>query len=238
MKKLASLCGVVGLGLSLQAHGLTVSPMLMYFHAGTNVQDITVENQDAAVEYASVVPLYHQGIGLSTSKEIPFDGTAPQSFGLMVSPTKVALQPGTARKVRVVNLMPSVAADRVYTITISEINPSEKVVGTVHGATASMSMSYGYKIRVFVLPANPLPVVTAKRNGTSVTSTNTGNSYISLRSGQLCDLSGDHCKPLSNALNYHVLYAGNSWTYTLPSAGVVKYAGVYAETKNMSVKSN
>ncbi len=238
MKKLSQFVCVVGLGLSVQGYSLEVSPMLMYFHAGTNVQDITVSNTDQAVEYASVVPVYLPNMGLSTAKPVAFDGTNPQTFGLMISPTKMALQPGTARKVRVVNLLNNVPADRVYTLTISNINPTQTVVSEANGSSAQMSMSYGYQIKVFVLPANPLPVVSAKRNGTSVTITNTGNSYISLRSGQLCDSSGDHCKPLSSDLDYHVLYAGNTWTYTLPTAGVVKYSGVYAETKNMAVKSN
>ena len=238
IKKSSRMLCALGLGLSLQAYGLSVSPMLVYFHAGTNVQDITVENADNVVEYAAVTPLYFQNMGASSMKSVPFDGLNPQSFGLMVSPTKLALQPNTARKIRVVNLINNVPQDRVYTLTVSNINPATELVATDHGSNAQLKMSYGYNIRVFVLPANPLPVVSAKRNGLNVTITNTGNSYISLRSGQLCNTSGRDCKPLSHELDYHVLYAGNSWSYTLPTAGVVKYNGVYAETQNMAVQSN
>ncbi|MCX7123853.1 MAG: fimbria/pilus periplasmic chaperone [Gammaproteobacteria bacterium] len=238
MKKMSSVYCAIGLGLALQANGLGVSPMLVYFHAGNNVQDITVENADQVVEYASITPLYLQNMGLSTVKAVPFNGTNPQAFGLMITPTKMALQPQASRKIRLVNLMTNVQEDRVYTLTVTNINPTEKVEALSHGSSAQMSLTYGYKIRVFVLPINPLPIIHAKRNGTSVTITNTGNSYISLRSGQLCDLSGGNCKPLTNGLDYHALYVGNSWTFNLPRDGVVKYSGVYAETKNMAVQSN
>ncbi len=239
MKKLNYMLTALGLGWMLQVSALGVAPMLVYFHAGTNVQDITVSNTDQQVEYTEVTPLYLPNIGGAQVQPVAFnDGANPQSFGLMISPTKVALQPQTSRKIRVVNLLNNVPEDRVYTLTVSDINPAQTVVSKSSGATAQMTMSYGYKVRVFVFPNNPLPIVSAKRVGSTVTITNTGNSYISLRSGQLCDTHGNHCAELSDDLEYHVLYAGNTWTYTLPTPGVVKYNGVYAETKNMAVESN
>ncbi len=239
MKNTVKALVFTGLSLALNAYGLGVSPMLVYFNSGNNVQDLTVSNADNVVEYAQITLRSLQSPGAENASVVTFQpGQSPQQFGLMVSPNKLAVGPGGSRKIRLVNLAPHPKTDRIYTITVMNINPATKVVGTVKGSAADMNLTYGYQVQVFVLPDHPLPIVSAQRQGEKITITNQGNSYISLRSGQVCDPHGYHCQSLPADLNYHVLYAGSTWSFSLPHPGQVRYFGVYAATQNMMVESN
>ena len=104
----------MGLALALNAYGLAVSPMLVYFNAGNNVQDLTVSNADGEVEYAEITTRFLQNPGTEKAESVLLQpGQTPQSFGLMVSPVKLAVQAGASRKIRLVNLAPHPKSDRI-----------------------------------------------------------------------------------------------------------------------------
>lgn len=175
----------------------------------------------------------------STPTLVPYQaGSNPQAFGLMISPLKAAIPGNSERGIRIVSLVPNPTQDRLYHVVISPVTLPGKDVQSTDGANIQVKVGISYSFKVMVLAANPEPKVSIKTNGTQVTVTNTGNSYMSLRNGQLCDKSGNNCQALPAADNYHVLFAGNTWNFDIAQAGVVKFTGVYAQTKNTVVSSN
>lgn len=240
MKKVSYAIAGAALAVSSSLAAITASPMLVFIQAGNNVQDITVQNPDADTAYVSVTPTLVHHPGTQEVKTVFTPGMSPQDFGLMVSPLKLAVQGNSERKVRLVNLNANPTKDVYYVLSVMNVSPPAGVAAPqTSKVSGNFDMSYGYKIKVMVLPAHPLPVVKAVRTGSSVVLTNTGNSYISLRGGQLCDTQGNNCASLPEGLSYHVLYSGDTWNMALPKAGVVKFNGVYGlQNQRMSVQSN
>lgn len=236
MKKISHIVALSGLALALQAQAFTISPMLVYMSPGSAVQDISITNTDSKTEYVQVSVKSLSNPGNPTVPGVQYTTSMkPKDFGLMVTPNKLAVSAGEIRKVRLVGLEANLKKDKVYDILFNNIKNVPGLQPAAKGAGVVMDMNYSYTVRVIILPSNPLPVVTAKRNGLSVTISNTGNSYISLRNGQLCDTSGKNCAALPSATSYHALYAGDSWSFKVAQPGVIKFYGVYAETKNMPV---
>ena len=243
MKKIISTALVAaGLVMASQAEAISITPLLMFASGNNNVQTITVSNEDTSTAYVQVTPKLIKNAGMPNSSITVYTpGGNPKEFGLMVSPLKLALPANTDRNIRLVALNTNPAQDQFYEVSITTIAPpaastaAETVAG---GSSANATIGISYAAKLLVLAKNPLPVVSAKRSGSTITITNTGNSYISLRNGQLCNTSGNNCSALPASQNYQVLFVGNSWSFTTSAPGVVKFEGVYAQDKSMSVSSN
>ncbi len=240
MKKVNFAIAGVALAVSSSLAAFTASPMLVFIQAGNNVQDITISNPDADTAYVAVTPSLIKDPADAKSAAVVYkQGMNPQDFGLMVSPLKIAVPANADRKVRLVNLDPNPKQDMYYTLSIMNVQSPLAAHTEEKTAVSDFGLNYGYTVKVMVLPAKPLPVVSAQRSGNAVTISNTGNSYISLRNGELCSTSGSSCSPLPEGSSYHVLYAGGTWKIATSKPGVVKFTGVYGnQTLTMPVQSN
>lgn len=242
MKKLTSLivaASIIGAASSAYA-GISASPLLVFMNSGKLIQNVSISNDAEDTAYVQIVPQLVQNPGANAPSLTTFNpGDNPQNFGLMVSPLKMAINGNTEKNVRVVSLKGSGETDQEYILNINPIsNPTAAAsANTATSPQISMNIGVGYVIKVLVLANNPKPVISAVRTGTSVTIKNTGNSYMSFRNGQLCDTNGKNCTDMTTN-NYNVLFSGNTWTFTIPQAGVVKFTGVYAENKNTNIQTN
>lgn len=238
MNKKLALASVLGLGFCTYTYaGITVNPMLAFFTDQTKIQDITVSNSADTTAYVEVIPKYMQNVGTSSEKAVTYQaGSDVSSFGLMASPLKLAIPANSTRKVRLVFLKSGITQDAVYYVNFL---PIASLSGD---ATQSGSFQFtnqiSYSVQAVALPVNPAPKVSLVRQGQTITVTNSGNSYASLRNGQICNAQGSSCQALPSATSYKVLYAGNTWTFTAPSAGVVQFTMVYNQNKSAQVSSN
>lgn len=240
MKKVNFAIAGAALAVSSSVAAFTASPMLVFIQAGNNVQDITISNPDADTAYVAVTPTLIKDPADAQSATVVYkQGMNPQDFGLMVSPLKLAVPATSDRKVRLVNLNANPKQDVYYTLSVLNVHSPMAAPTEEKTAVSDFGLNYGYTLKVMVLPTKPLPVVSAKRSGSTVTLANTGNSYISLRNGMLCNTSGSSCAPLPEGSNYHVLYAGSTWKIETSKPGVVKFSGVYGnQSQTMPVQSN
>ena len=140
----------------------------------------------------------------------------PQESGLMVTPNKMALAAGARKLMRFLLLKPQTDKDQIYRVAVKPV-----IQGVDAGdQKVALKVLVGYEALVIVRPKNPKIELTAQRKGNSLTIINKGNTNANLQSGQQCDNTGGECKELSVAR----IYAGQSWTTTLPHLdGEAKY---------------
>lgn len=241
IKKVSLAIGVLGLSISGAAQAeLMVNPLLAFFSGNTNVQDITVTNDSNDTAYVEVIADSVENPGAPNEKlQLYQAGSDVSQFGLMVSPVKMAIPANASRKVRLVALKSQPATDLVYYLKFMPVTSAiANAAATAEGSSIQMSNQISYRVQALILPANPMPQVSITRQGTEVAVKNTGNSYASLRNGKICNTQGANCVNLPTHLSYKVLYAGNSWSFTAPSAGVVKYDVIYNKDKKMAVQSD
>lgn len=219
--------------------GISASPFLVFMSPGNLIQNVIITNNDpAATAYVQVTPQLVENPGAATPVLKSFQpGDNPGDFGLLTTPLKLAIPANSQRSIRVSSLKGNTATDQLYYLTVAPVS-MPTAASNISVAKIDLDVGIGYVVKVLILPPNPQPVVSATRSGTNVTIKNTGNSYISLRNGELCNTSGNDCTPLQTDMNYRVLFAGNTWSFKIPQAGIVKFNGVYAENKTLDVQSN
>lgn len=239
MKKISTLVAATSIAMASSAYAFSVNQLILYITPDNNVQDLTLNNDTSSTTYIQVTPQLVTNPGNTPEQLQTYKaGDNPQNFGLMITPLKLAIQGNSQRNVRVVSLSGNPKVDKLYYLNIAPVQAPTASTDSDQ-SNINMKVGVGYIVKVVVLPADPKPVVSAVRNGNSVTIKNTGNSYISLRNGQLCNTSGENCKPLPDGQNYHALFAGNTWTFQTTAPGIVKYTGIYAGgDKSTSVSSN
>ena len=142
--------------------------------------------------------------------------TDPTKSGLMITPNKMVL-PAQARKlIRLLLLNPPSDKEQIYRVVVKPViqgvDETQKRV--------ALKVLVGYEALVMVRPQTAKIEVTAERKGNSLTLTNKGNTNANLQAGKQCDATGINCKDI----NLTRLYAGATWTTTLPYIdGAVKY---------------
>lgn len=241
IKKVSLAVGLLGLAMSMTAQAeVLVSPLLAFFSPGNNIQDVTITNQGSSTAYVEVLANAVQNPGDPSQKLIPYQvGTDASSFGLMIAPTKLAIPANSEKEVRLVALKDASNTDLIYYISFVPVKSLvSETSSSASGTNIQMSNQVSYRVQAVVLPVKPMPEIAINRQGTLISVKNTGNSYASLRNGEICDGQGNNCKALPAELSYKVLYAGNTWSFTAPSAGVVKFDVIYNKDKKMSAQSN
>jgi P pilus assembly chaperone PapD len=241
IKKVSLAIGALSLSMCMAAHAvIEVNPLVVFFNGKGNVQDITVKNDDNAVAYVEVTPRSVQNTGMMNETLTAYQmGGDASSFGIMVSPLKMAIPANGTRRVRIVALKTNPAEDAIYYLRFSQVSSlTVDDSANKEGNSVNMTNGISYRVQTVILPAKPMPQISMARNGSQVTVKNTGNSYASLRNGQVCNAQGSECTNLPANLSYKVLYAGNTWTFNAPKAGMVKFDVIYAQDKKMAAASN
>jgi P pilus assembly chaperone PapD len=191
---------------------LSLSQLIVELQAGKHDrQDVEVANNGPDPAYVDIEP--REILDPGTPSEAPRRDPDPEKLGLLVSPTRLILQPGQKRLVRVATLDPAAQRERVYRVTV------KPVVGRISSAQSGLKVLLGWDMLVLVRPTTVTVAVRAVRAGNSMTFHNDGNVSIVLTDGQQCAAAG-HCTLLADKR----LYAGTSWTEQVNGSAPVDYS--------------
>src|SRR5258706_3399483 len=130
----------------------------------------------------------------------------PEQLGLLATPSRLILEPGQRKLVRIVALAPRGERDRIYRVVI------KPVVGELAAQQSALKILVGYDVLVIVRPKKPVDGVTGARSGRTLTIRNAGNTNAEIFEGRQCDEAGKNCAELPAKR----LYAGASWEQILP----------------------
>lgn len=190
---------------------LAISQLIVELEPGASTADIEVVNDSPERAYVTIDP--RQVVDPGTQGQQVFVSPDPEKLGLLVSPRKMILEPGQRKRLRIAAVGAPSPAERVYRVTV------KPVVGDVTGGETGLKMLVGYDLLVLVRPAVPAPRITGSRSGDTLTLVNRGNSSAELVDGRQCNADGEQCVELP----VKRLYAGASWTQTLPRSTKVHY---------------
>lgn len=179
-----------------------------------NRRDVTVSNGGSDPLYIEVIPYKVNMPG--TPMESRNKVTNPKKAGLLVSPNKLVVKPGTRKVVRFVNLNTQRDEEGVYRVLF------KPVTGPIQAEETGVKLMIGYEVLVLAHPKNTRTDLQEKRQGNSLELTNSGNVDVYLRQGMQCqslETPDSECHPLPDKR----LYPGNSMNISLANNGPVKY---------------
>lgn len=184
---------------------MAVDKVVVEFPAdGQPRNDIEVQNTSEETLYIQVKPAEILNPGAPNEQRVEVND--PAERGLLVSPNRLALEPGQRQLIRFALLSRPAEKDRIYRVTVSP------VVGDVVAEQTALKILVGYDILAIAHPPSPEADLKASRNGGSLSIANAGNTNALLFNGRQCKASGDDCVELPG----HRLYAGTSWDVDLP----------------------
>lgn len=191
---------------------LAVSQLIVELKPGASrAADIEIYNDSAERSFVSVEPREIIDAGLDSEK--PLLSPDPEKLGLLVSPTRLVIEPHQRRRLRIAAIGPVPDEERIYRVTV------KPVAGEVIGAQSGLKLLVGYDLLVLVRPPSQKPKVEISRVGHVLTIANRGNASIELAEGKLCDGNGNQCQQLPSKR----LYAGASWEQSLPLSTTGEY---------------
>lgn len=207
-------------GWSSAAHAqLIVDRLIVDFMPGDPArEDILLQNQSKDRYYITITPAEVVKPGQPGSTEVT--KTSPEDLGLLVTPNRLILEPGTSRSIRVVSLNGALTTDRIYRVLI------EPQIGAIvdqpsTDKTVALKILTAYEALVIVRPTNPTPHLVANRTGTGLSLQNTGNSNTLVYDGLACPAASaaagaTAAKPACAKIPAHRMYAGTTWQVPLP----------------------
>lgn len=158
--------------------------------------DIEVSNNDPERAYVSAEP--REVLNPGTPSESRSEDPDPEKLGLLVSPSRMILDPGQRRLLRIAAIAPPSDRERVYRVTV------KPVVGGLSASGSGLKVLIGYDVLVLVRPREISPHVSGSRAGNMLTLRNDGNVSVELVDGKRCDSAWNACSDLPGAR----LYAG------------------------------
>jgi len=211
MKKLVAFILAVLVPMTGASADLSLSQLVVELQAGKHAsQDVEVANSGPDPAYVEVDP--REIVAAGTPTEASRADPDPQKLGLLVSPTRLILQPGQRRLIRFATLAATGDRERVYRVTV------KPVVGKLSSVQSGLKLLVGYDMLVLVRPTFPNVSLIGSRSGDQLTIRNDGNVSVELSEGKQCT-DPRHCTDLASRR----LYAGASWTQSLKGDAPVDY---------------
>jgi P pilus assembly chaperone PapD len=213
--RLATALGLVSLAAFLPAiparAEIVLSELIVELQPGKQTRDdIEVWNKSPDRAYVAVEP--REILNPSLPSQSVRRDPDPEKLGLLVSPTRMILEPGQRKLLRLVAMPAAADREHVYRVTV------KPVVGKIEGDSSGLKLLVGYDVLVLVRPAQPAVSVSAKRSERTVTFNNGGNVSVELVDGRQCQAAAQ-CTSLPGKR----LYPGAAWTVELPSARPAEY---------------
>jgi len=185
---------------------LVLSELIVDLQSGKHVRDdVEVWNKSDERAFVAVEP--RQILNASLASQSERRDPDPEKLGLLVSPTRMILEPGQSKLLRIATLAPANNREQVYRVTV------KPVIAGVNARDSGLKILVGYDLLVLVRPLQALPNITANRSGRTLTFNNQGNVSVEIVEGKQCISSRADCKELPGKR----LYPGASWTVELGS---------------------
>lgn len=191
---------------------LVISELIVDLQPPAHVrEDIEVWNNSPERSFVAVEPreIVDPMLATETARRDP----DPERLGLLVSPSRMILEPGQRKLVRIAALGHSSGRERVYRVTV------KPVVGEVEAEDSGLKLLVGYDVLVLVRPASPLAQVSGIRVGKSLAFSNQGNVSVEIVGGRQCRPDRRACKELPGKR----LYPGASWSVAIDPDLPVEY---------------
>ncbi len=201
---------------SLYASAIAVSPLSVDLSPEARYQDIQVRNVGTDTAYVRVDVARIQNPGQANQTLIQLNDN-PYQIGLIVTPSKVVIPVGQTRIVRVLYVGQPPVSDVVYRVKISPV--TGELVALYAGKqqlSAGVQLVIAYGVSVYARPLKLQPQAVAKRVGTSLTLSNTGNTSVLITLCKQCTASGS-CQSLPDLVKR--LFPGNVAQLSLQKAG-------------------
>lgn len=175
-------------------------------------EDLVLRNESADRYYVSLVA--SEILGAGTEAEQRVEIADPEALGLLISPTRLILEPGASRAVRIVNIGQAGPADRVYRLRITpQVTDVDAGADLPEGETGvSIRVLMAYDILVVSRPAEARPQIVSLTEPGAVLLRNDGNTNTLLLNGEVCPRgarAGD--QDVCRTLDDHRLYASETW---------------------------
>lgn len=238
MKLLRLLFALLTLTLSSSAFAaIKVNTLRVFFHPGSErFQDVYVKNIGAKTDYVHVTVFKRTDPAKNPNLLEKAKGN-PKTFGMLATPSKMALKPGQSRRIRAISFVKGNKNEEIFVIRVEPVKSPLKTAKVEDKKVAGVQVVASYDVTAYVLPAKPTTHITVKRDGKKLTFTNTGNT-----SGLVFDL--EQCKSLSDTKSCKPvemvkrIYAHSSWSFELPKAepAKVKMMKYDSSQKELEVK--
>jgi P pilus assembly chaperone PapD len=176
--------------------------------------DVEIWNNSDERTYVAIEP--SEILNAGKSNQSRHQEPDPEKRGLLVSPTRMILEPGQRKNVRMARLGLDADRERVYRVTV------KPVVGELAAENPGLKVLVGYDVLVLVRPRGSHPLLTANRSGGSLVFRNDGNSSLELVDGKQCEAPSKRCVDLPGKR----LYSGAEWIPPLKSNSPVEYTVV------------
>jgi hypothetical protein len=198
--------------------GLLVDKSIVVFDDITQMkEDISVINDDEEKRlFVEVVGYSVESPGTEAEELVPLARLEEPTF--VATRNKLIVQPGSSSVVRLLNLQPATETDAVYRINFLPISKPLELVENDDEESVKpvLEILVAYQILAIVLPVNPKVVTSAKRTGKKAVFSNEGNTNYLMTNGQQCNPADkNECEELPSKR----IYAGNTWSITLPYDG-------------------
>jgi P pilus assembly chaperone PapD len=169
-------------------------------------QDVEVWNNSPDRTYVAVDAgeVTNPGTPVEARRQDP----DPEKLGLLVSPSRMILEPGERKLIRIAEIAAPPQRERDYRITV------KPVVGPISSSKSGLKILVGYDVLVLVRPARPQANITFTRAADKATFKNDGNVSVELIEGRQCDVNGKNCSELPGKR----LYPGADWSEDLKPA--------------------
>lgn len=182
---------------------LKLSQLIVELGQSNKAGDIELWNDSPERTFVAIEP--REIVAAGTAAQSDRRDPDPQKLGLLASPSRVILEPGQRRLLRVASLYAPGARERVYRVTV------KPVAGTLQSSASGIKIMVGYDILVLVRPARATVLLAGSRQNGQMTIRNEGNSSVELIDGRQCDAQRRSCSAIAGKR----LYAGASWTFPL-----------------------
>ena len=174
-------------------------------------EDLEVWNDSPERSFVAIEP--REIINPGSPTQSVHQDPDPEKLGLLVGPSRMILEPGQRKLVRIASVSNSSDREHVYRVTV------KPVVGGIQSDDSGLKVLVGYDVLVLVRPARPVANVSVNRSGRSLTFSNSGNVSVELVNGRQCKTGEAQCTELPGKR----LYPGASWSVDLQSDSPAEY---------------
>lgn len=200
---------------------LVVNRSIVELEHGETRTDIVLINSDSTANlYIQVDPYLVRQPGADTQEMVKL--SAEVNAGILVTPNKLVIPPGGRSLVRVLNLEPATAEERIYRINFIPVRPPVEA-GTSNGddnVKSRLEVVVAYQVLVILQAQKPKAVHEVVRTGTTAVFRNAGSANYLLTEGEQCNpVDVQDCRPLPD----HRVYPANEWKLELPFDGPFNY---------------
>ena len=215
MNRLRYFAGIAGLLLSQSLLAqLAVDRIIVDFTADSpNRNDVQLYNtSETETLFINVEVLEVENPGTPEEARVITDD--PSKIGLIASPNRVILAPGSRRLVRLVNLFPAEDEERIFRVNFSP------VAGEFEAEQSAVKLMVGYQALIIVRPEKTVFDLDGQRKGNTLTLTNNSNTNVYLSNIRQCDdQESDSCTTYVE----NRLYPGNVWKMDLTGQGMLSF---------------